>query len=162
MSYKLSKKSEINKLECHLDLQYIIDKACEVSYEKNLFDFAITEGRRTYEEQVKLFESGASTTMKSRHIPAYTQIITARVDQISEITNYTKIRWSHAFDFAVYYQGKIRWEFPLYQRMWESVFKPIADDAQIDLEWGGNWKSFKDGPHIQLSWKSYPVVYDEP
>lgn len=27
----------------------------------------------------------------------------------------------------------------------------------IDVEWGGNWDSFRDGPHFQLTWKSYPA-----
>ncbi|MEY1599168.1 M15 family metallopeptidase [Escherichia coli] len=31
-----------------------------------------------------------------------------------------------------------------------------GDELGIDVEWGGNWTSFKDGPHFQLSRKSYP------
>ena len=30
--------------------------------------------------------------------------------------------------------------------------------AQLDtpVEWGGDWETFKDGPHLQLPWKGYP------
>jgi len=26
----------------------------------------------------------------------------------------------------------------------------------VSVEWGGDWKSFKDGPHYQLPWAKYP------
>ncbi|MFN9977709.1 MAG: M15 family metallopeptidase [Phycisphaerae bacterium] len=25
------------------------------------------------------------------------------------------------------------------------------------MEWGGDWRSFFDGPHFQLPWAGYPV-----
>jgi len=56
----------------------------------------------------------------------------------------------------VYTNGKGRWEFPLYQTMWDEVWQPIGKEAGIKIEWGGNWK-MKDGPHIQLKWSEYPV-----
>jgi peptidoglycan L-alanyl-D-glutamate endopeptidase CwlK len=36
--------------------------------------------------------------------------------------------------------------------------KRAAKDLGIDLEWGGDWKSFPDAPHWQLSHKAYPNV----
>ncbi|WP_084494694.1 M15 family metallopeptidase [Alkanindiges illinoisensis] len=30
-----------------------------------------------------------------------------------------------------------------------------AKELNIPLEWGGDWKNFKDGPHYQLPWKQY-------
>ena len=34
--------------------------------------------------------------------------------------------------------------------------KLAAEDIGIPLEWGGDWTSFKDGPHFQLPWRDYP------
>ncbi|MCX2590170.1 M15 family metallopeptidase, partial [Proteus penneri] len=45
-----------------------------------------------------------------------------------------------------------------------SYFKKVADammqaakELSVDIEWGGNWKTFKDGPHFQLTHKAYPA-----
>jgi peptidoglycan L-alanyl-D-glutamate endopeptidase CwlK len=35
--------------------------------------------------------------------------------------------------------------------------KDAAEQLGIQLEWGGDWKTFKDGPHFQLPWKDYPA-----
>jgi hypothetical protein len=51
-----------------------------------------------------------------------------------------------------------------YPLSWDwNYFYPIADamkqaakELDVDLEWGGDWRSFPDGPHFQLSWESYP------
>ena len=26
----------------------------------------------------------------------------------------------------------------------------------VPIEWGGDWRTFKDGPHFQLPWGKYP------
>ena len=90
-------------------------------------DFTVIEGVRNINRQRQLVKSGASQTMNSRHLTG------------------------HAVDIAPW---PISWD-------WEK-FYPIADamkdaakELGIDLEWGGDWKSFKDGPHWQLSRKSY-------
>ena len=31
-----------------------------------------------------------------------------------------------------------------------------AAAEKVAIEWGGDWKSFKDGPHFQLPWAKYP------
>lgn len=91
-------------------------------------DFAVTEGIRNVERQRQLVATGKSTTMNSRHLTG------------------------HAVDLVPW---PVSWE-------WED-FYPIADamkeaakELEVDLEWGGDWKKFPDGPHFQLSWKKYP------
>ena len=34
--------------------------------------------------------------------------------------------------------------------------KQSAKELEVDVDWGGDWKSFPDGPHYQLAWGSYP------
>jgi peptidoglycan L-alanyl-D-glutamate endopeptidase CwlK len=33
--------------------------------------------------------------------------------------------------------------------------KQAAKELNVPIEWGGDWKTFKDGPHFQLPWGSY-------
>ena len=94
-------------------------------------DFAITEGLRTLDRQKQLVEAGASKTMNSRHLTG------------------------HAVDVAAFIGRELRWDWPLYERLSESV-KQAAKIVQIPIEWGGDWKRFRDGPHFQLPWEIYP------
>ncbi|MGL4280515.1 MAG: M15 family metallopeptidase, partial [Albidovulum sp.] len=80
--------------------------------------------------------AGASKTLKSRHIPGTGG-------------------FSHAVDLAAVVGGKLRWDWPLYHRL-AFAMKQSAHELGIPLEWGGDWKSFKDGPHFQLPWSKYP------
>lgn len=47
------------------------------------------------------------------------------------------------------------WHGPLYYRIAEAM-KVAARQQKVPLEWGGDWKSFFDGPHFQLPFASYP------
>jgi len=91
-------------------------------------DFSVIEGIRSVERQRELFKSGASTTMNSRHITG------------------------HAVDLAPY---PVSWDWEYFYPMADAM-KQAAEELDVDLEWGGDWKTFKDGPHFQLSRKSYP------
>lgn len=125
--FKFSKRSLERLSEVHPDLQKVTRRA--LSYSP--IDFGVSEGLRSLEKQREMVEVGASTTMNSRHLTG------------------------HAVDVYAYVGGSARWEWPLYEKIAEA-FKKAAEDFNVDLEWGGDWKSFKDGPHFQLSWKAYP------
>ena len=96
----------------------------------------ITCGVRTLEEQKILKAKGASRTLRSRHIPA-------------------RNGCSHAVDFACTINGQVKWDWPLYGKLAKAV-KAAAKDEGVLIEWGGDWTSFKDGPHFQLPWAKYP------
>ena len=96
----------------------------------------ITCGPRTIEEQRILVAKGASKTMRSRHIPAANG-------------------FSHAVDFACTIHGALRWDWPLYDRLAKAV-KAAAKAEKVSIEWGGDWTNFRDGPHYQLPWATYP------
>lgn len=128
--------SSLAKLKgVHPDLVRVV-KRCAADWKDTQFTFGITCGVRTLEEQKILVSKGASKTMKSRHIPA-------------------KNGYSHAIDLVAFIDGKVRWDWPLYDKIAKAM-KAAAKSEKIPIEWGGDWVSFKDGPHFQLPWDSYP------
>jgi peptidoglycan L-alanyl-D-glutamate endopeptidase CwlK len=34
--------------------------------------------------------------------------------------------------------------------------KQAATDLNVPIVWGGDWKSFRDGPHFELNRSKYP------
>lgn len=109
------------------DLVRVVELAATISP----VAFIVTEGLRTLERQKKLYRKGASKTLRSRHLTG------------------------HAVDLAATIGGKVRWDWPLYDKIARAV-KDAADKLDVPVEWGGDWKNFKDGPHFQLPCKEYP------
>lgn len=91
-------------------------------------DFTVIEGIRNINRQRELVKAGKSTTMNSRHITG------------------------HAVDIAPW---PISWEWEEFYPIADAM-KQAAEELEIDLEWGGDWKNFPDAPHWQLSRKTYP------
>jgi peptidoglycan L-alanyl-D-glutamate endopeptidase CwlK len=58
-------------------------------------------------------------------------------------------------DIAVFINGKLTWEFDKYKQVADHI-KQVANELNIPIVWGGDWKSFKDGPHFELNKKEYP------
>lgn len=111
----------------HPDLVRVMRRAISQS----TVDFAITEGWRGPARQAQLVAAGASKTMKSRHLTG------------------------HAVDIVVFVDGAIRWDWPLYVQAAKAV-KSAAIELNIPIVWGGDWRTFKDGPHFELDRKKYP------
>ena len=91
-------------------------------------DFTVLEGLRDIDRQRELVRTGKSTTMNSRHLTG------------------------HAVDIAPW---PISWDWDYFYPIADAM-KQAAAELNISLEWGGDWKSFPDGPHYQLSRKVYP------
>lgn len=126
--YKLSARS-LAKLEgVHEDLVAVVKRAIEITD----VDFGVTEGLRTVERQKELVAKGASQTMRSRHLTG------------------------HAVDLVAYVGSEARWDWPLYDKLADAM-KRAAKELDIPLDWGGDWKTLKDGPHFQLPAKEYPL-----
>lgn len=127
MGFKLGIRSRMKLNGVHPDLVRVVERAIQISP----LDFTITEGVRTQARQAQLVAAGASRTMNSRHITG------------------------HAIDFMVLVGGKGRWDWPLYATV-STAFKQAAAELGVAIVWGGDWKSFKDGPHVELNRKFYP------
>lgn len=129
MTRKFGSRSLKSMQGIHPDLRLVLDKALQDSP----LDFVVIEGLRTKERQKQLVASGASKTLDSRHITG------------------------HAVDLLpIGVDGKPAFDWPLYNQLGPAV-KKAAADLGIELDWGGDWKSFKDGPHFELDRKAYPV-----
>jgi peptidoglycan L-alanyl-D-glutamate endopeptidase CwlK len=123
----LGKRSLERLSGVHPDLVKVVKRAIEITK----VDFSVTEGLRTKERQAKLVAAGASQTMKSRHITG------------------------HAVDIAAWIGREVRWDWPLYAEIAKAM-KQAAKELDVPIIWGGDWVSFKDGPHFELSRDKYP------
>lgn len=128
-------KSEKLLAQVHPDLVKVVKEA-EKNFPKG-FSVIVTCGLRTLAAQKKAVASGASTTMRSRHLPGKSNGL------------------AHAVDLAVKVDGKLKWDWPLYAKL-AGYMKDASLKMKVPIEWGGDWKKFKDGPHFQLPWAKYP------
>lgn len=127
-NFKFSQRSENNLKGVNPDLVKIVRRALQLSP----VDFGITEGLRTVERQRQLVAAGKSQTMNSRHISG------------------------HAVDVFAYPTSAGSWEWKYYEQI-AAAFKQAAKELNIPVEWGGDWKTLKDGPHFQLPHAKYPA-----
>lgn len=132
MTIILSDKSRAKLLVAHPDLQKVMLRAADISS----IDFTVLEVLRTVARQRELVAKGASQTMNSRHLPG-------------------PDGKSRAVDIAPLDGGQVSWAWPLYHKL-APIIKQAAKDVGVPIEWGGDWKSFKDGPHWQLPARIYP------
>lgn len=93
----------------------------------NKIDVLIYSTIRTIDEQRANVKNGVSQTMKSYHIVG------------------------QALDFVPVVDGKPEWNG--YSR--PEAKKALAEAKKLGFEWGGDWKSFKDQPHLQFNHKGY-------
>ena len=127
MTFRFSSRSLRNLEGVHPDLVAVAHRALEITE----IDFLVTEGLRTREKQIELVRAGASRTTRSRHLTG------------------------HAIDIAAWVAGGVRWDWPLYEEL-SRAFKQAAAELGVAIVWGGDWKSFRDGPHYELSRTEYP------
>lgn len=133
MAYKLGRRSLQRLGGVNNDLVAIVKRAIAISD----IDFTVLEGMRTLERQKTLLASGASTTLNSRHLTG------------------------HAVDLGAWVDGTVSWHWPHYYKIADAM-KQAAEELGIELEWGGDWKSFPDGPHFQLPWPKKKTKKSKP
>lgn len=125
--YSLGVRSKARLKGVHPDLVKVVEKAIQLT----TVDFTVLEGVRDAVRQKKLLESGASQTMNSRHLTG------------------------HAVDLGAWVDDQVDWSWPLYHKI-NAAMQEASKLVGVPIEWGGNWRTFKDGPHFQLSRKEYP------
>jgi peptidoglycan L-alanyl-D-glutamate endopeptidase CwlK len=128
----LDARSEKALAGVHPKLVAVVRRADELLERAGDVTFTVTEGLRSKTRQKQLVAAGASRTMNSRHLTG------------------------HAVDLAAKVGGGIRWDWPLYAKLSEAMKSAAAEQGTV-ITWGGDWKSFKDGPHFELDPKAYPL-----
>ena len=130
MTRRWSQRSLGNLRGIHPDLRRVMDRALQESP----VDFVVIEGLRTQDRQRQLVAEGASRTMNSRHLTG------------------------HAVDLMPIdpADGRGKFDWPLYHLLAPAV-KLAAQREGVALVWGGDWRTFKDGPHFELDRKVYPA-----
>ncbi len=127
MTYKLSAASEAKLAGVHPDLVKVVRRAIGITAN----DFIVTEGLRTKEQQAEYVKKGVSKTMNSKHLPQ-------------------PDGHSHAVDLAPLVNGKPSWDWGKPYDDVSGAMKRAAAELGVKIQWGGDWKSFKDGPHYEL------------
>jgi len=113
--YKLSSKS-LGKLE---GVNPVLVDTVKRAIKLTKVDFGVIYGVRSLETQKKLFESGRSQTMKSKHLiqPDGT---------------------AHAVDLMAYDGSDPSWEMAMYDDIADAM-KQAAIDLDVGLRWGAAW-----------------------
>lgn len=99
----------------------VVKRAIEISS----VDFGVTEGLRSFERQREMVRTKKSQTMNSKHLTG------------------------RAVDLVAWINGTISWEWKYYVEIAKAM-KQAAKELNVDIEWGGDWKSLRDGVHFQL------------
>lgn len=128
MAFALSPRSLGRLAGVHPDLIRVVQRAIELT----AVDFGITEGVRDLLTQRRYVAEGKSRTMNSRHLTG------------------------HAVDVVAMVGGQVSWTFSHYVAI-ADAFKQASRELDIPIAWGGDWESFRDGPHFELDRKAYPA-----
>ena len=110
MAYKLSTKSQGKLIGVDSELKEVVCLA--ITYTK--IDFGVIEGVRTENRQRALVESGASKTMKSKHLEG------------------------RAVDLMAYVDGRGCWELNVYDEVADAM-KRAAIEVDVAVRWGAAW-----------------------
>lgn len=122
MPFQLNDRSETNLLGVDPELIRVVRRTAEISE----LEFVVIEGLRTAQRQAALVKAGASHTLNSKHLIG------------------------RAVDLAALVDGDVRWDWPLYEHL-GMIMKVAASDVGVRITWGGDWVTFRDGPHFELS-----------
>jgi len=108
--FKLSGRSILRLNGVNEDLRSVVLRAIEITK----VDFGVIEGLRTEKRQEELVASGASQTMKSRHLTG------------------------DAVDLMAYVGSRGSWELYLYDDIADAM-KAAAIEKDVGIQWGAAW-----------------------
>ena len=104
------------------DLVAVVKLAIEITK----VDFMVTEGLRTKERQRQLYDEKKSMTLNSKHLTG------------------------DAVDLAPLVDGDIPWKDTAQFKKVADAMYAAAAELGVKILWGGDFRSFYDGPHFEL------------
>lgn len=137
-SRQLSARSRAALRGVHPDLVLVISRA--VLYSE--FDFGITEGLRTIERQRELVQKQLSKTFASKHL--------VQPDGYGHAVDVIAVGDLNGDGKRDHQDKAITWDRTKYAAI-ASAMKTAAAELGIAIRWGGDFKSFFDGPHFELA-----------
>ena len=131
-----SKKSKAILATCDPDIQAVLNLAITRT------DFTVLYGTRTEEEQFKLFKIGRKL------VKGVWTIIGKTVTNLDGKVKKSKHNYSPslAVDVAPY---PIDWDDISRFKRLASIIKECAEELDIEIVWGGDWK-MRDYPHFEI------------
>ena len=121
MAFQLGQRSKDRLKGVDERLVKVVERAIELTE----IDFTALEGLKTHERQKQLVSEGFSQTLKSKHLTG------------------------HAVDLGALVNGTVSWDKEHYHTIAKAM-KKSAEELKINIRWGGDFKSFFDGPHFEL------------
>jgi peptidoglycan L-alanyl-D-glutamate endopeptidase CwlK len=128
----LDDRTLLNLASVHPDLVKVVTMA----YPLSTVPFVVIHGLRDAATEAGMVAKHASETMHSRHLP-------------------NKQGFACAVDVMADPEGKADWA-PIDYQAIHAAFLTAAHEANVLIEWGGDWKTLKDLGHFQLPWAQYP------
>ncbi|WAX17111.1 L-alanyl-D-glutamate peptidase [Parabacteroides phage PF672P1] len=133
-----STRSLNNLKGIHPDLVKVMNEAIKDSP----VDFTITNGVRTVSEQAALYAQGRTKPGK----------IVTHVDGVNKKSNH-QIRpdgYGYAVDLYPFKNGSVQVNDADGLKVIAAHIKKVANKLGVNVQWGGDWISFKDFPHFEL------------
>lgn len=130
--------TSVKKLKtCHPDIQKVLNEAIKH------YDFTVLFGYRTPEEQFELFKQG-----RKFNGSAWVKVgpTVTNLDGKTKLSEHNHSP-SLAVDIAPF---PIIWNDISRFKELSKVIKEAATKVGVDIEWGGDWKTFVDYPHYQI------------
>jgi peptidoglycan L-alanyl-D-glutamate endopeptidase CwlK len=135
-----TERSLNNMKGLHPDLIRVLNRTLQTSPTM----FVVVEGLRSLERQKELLRVKATKTLKSRHL--------------KQADGY-----GHAFDFYalvdINKDGKVSFEEMANVRLMLPIaeaIKAAAIEELVSITYGGDWRKFRDYPHVELNRAVYP------
>jgi len=104
-----------------------INEVLSLASQRTGINIGVSEGLRTSDRQAQMVAQGKSQTMNSKHLHG------------------------GAADYHIIGEdGKANWDFEAYRPLADEAKKVAAELGYEGFEWGGDWKTLKDGVHFQF------------
>ena len=128
-NYKLSKRS-LSRLD---GIRSVLIAVLVEGIKDSPYDFGIpkTGGFRTANDQKELYNLGVS--------------------KCDGVKNKSYHQSGNAFDIYIYEAGKANWNKDKLKLVAEHLKETAKNKYGISLEWGGDWISWQDYPHFQIT-----------
>ena len=147
-NYAYSHSSALKVSSVKPVLQLICHGAIEIANTRKMYcpDFGISYGYRTAEEQFELFKKGRKIINDVWVIHIWSDVVTYCDGYNTISIHQTRL----AIDFfALDDQGRVDYS-PQSMALVATCFFESASNEQVDIDWGGSFKSISDSGHIEV------------